>query len=228
MKSPVASSDAFICGTSVDEVARRSLIFGVLGFCVAIAGTWVIQQSLISLNTWLVGCIVITTTALSYLQPISTVKKKARHLRRDLNAALAGYLDLVNVLLAGGAGMETALLSASNAGDGWCYNEFRMALARARSSRVSFWDELRALGERYQIDALVDVAHSVQLAGEHGARVRMSLQTKAASLRAHNLAAIEYEAQQSTEHMGLPMVMLFVGFIILIGYPAFASTLGVL
>jgi hypothetical protein len=78
------------------------------------------------------------------------------------------------------------------------------------------------------IDALVDVAHSVQLAGEHGARVRQSLHTKAASLRARNLATIEYEAQQSTEHMGIPIVMLFVGFIILIGYPAFASTLGVL
>lgn len=228
MRSPVASTDAAICGSSLDEIARRSLMMGVIGFCLSVLSAWIVQESFGSLNTWLVAAVVITTTALLYLQPIRATKRKSQQLRRDMNAALAGYLDLVNVLLAGGAGMETALLGASNAGDGWCYDDFRMALARARSSRVSFWDELRFLGERYNIEALIDVAHSVQLAGEHGARVRLSLQTKAASLRARNLASIEYEAQQSTEHMGVPMVMLFVGFIILIGYPAFASTLGVL
>ena len=228
MRSPLSSSDATLCRTTVESVARRCLILSIGSFCVAVVGLWLVKNTGVNLNTWLSALIVIGASTAGYLQPINATKKKAKELRRDMSAALAAYLDLVNVLLAGGAGMETALLAASNAGDGWCFEEFRLALARARSSRRSFWDELRALGEMNGLDALVDVAHSVQLAGEHGARVRQSLHTKAASLRARNLAAIEYEAQQNTEHMGVPIVMLFVGFIILIGYPAFASTLGVL
>lgn len=228
MKPPLSISDATLCRTSVEQVARRCLMTSVSTFGLAVVGVWALRNAGVNLNTWLSAMIVIAASGAGYVHPISAVKKKAHKLRRDMNAALAAYLDLVNVLLAGGAGMETALLAASEAGDGWCFEEFRLALARARSSRRSFWDELRALGEANGIDALIDISHSVQLAGEHGARVRQSLHTKAASLRSRNLATIEYEAQQSTEHMGVPIVILFVGFIILIGYPAFSTTLGVL
>jgi hypothetical protein len=78
------------------------------------------------------------------------------------------------------------------------------------------------------VDSLEEVAHSVQLAGEHGARIRQSLAAKAHALRARNLARIEHEAEQRTEHMGLPMVVLFLGFILLVGYPAFVGTVGAL
>jgi tight adherence protein C len=228
MRSPLLASDVTLCRTTMESVARRCITISIGSFCIAVVGLWFLNRTGVDLNTWLSALIVIGVSVAGYAWPINSTKKKAKALRRDMSTALAAYLDLVNVLLAGGAGIETALLAASNAGDGWCFEEFRLALARARSSRRSFWDELRTLGEVNGLDALVDVAHSVQLAGEHGARVRQSLHTKAASLRARNLAAIEYDAQQSTEHMGVPIVMLFVGFIILIGYPAFASTLGVL
>jgi tight adherence protein C len=228
MKALMSDADATLCRTTTENVARRCVMMAVSSFCGAVVSLWILRNLEVSVHTWLSAAIVITATAAGYIQPIGSIKKKAKSLRRDMSAALAAYLDLVNVLIAGGAGMETALLAASEAGDGWCFEEFRLALARASSSRRSFWDELRVLGESNGVDALVDVAHSVQLAGEHGARVRQSLQSKAASLRARNLATIEYEAQQSTEQMGIPIVMLFIGFIILIGYPAFASTLGVL
>jgi hypothetical protein len=42
------------------------------------------------------------------------------------------------------------------------------------------------------------------------------------------MAQIEHDAAQQTERMGVPMVLLFMGFIILLGYPAYANTLGVL
>jgi hypothetical protein len=77
-------------------------------------------------------------------------------------------------------------------------------------------------------ESLIEVANSVQLAGEHGARIRQSLHSKAASLRQKNLARIEYEAEQRTEKMGLPIVLLFLGFLLLIGYPAFMGTIGAL
>ena len=148
--------------------------------------------------------------------------------RSDMDLAVAVYLDLVNVLLAGGAGVETAMLAAAGAGDGFSFEQLRLALVRAQSSRGSYWDSLRELGERTGVESLEDVAHSVQLAGEHGARIRQSLAAKATALRGRNLARIEHEAEERTEHMGLPIVLLFLGFILLVGYPAFVGTLGAL
>ena len=70
------------------------------------------------------------------------------------------------------------------------------------------------------------VAGSMQLAGEQGARVRESLATQAEALRARQIAEIEANAQAATERMGLPTVLLFVGFIALLGYPALHLVIG--
>ena len=50
--------------------------------------------------------------------------------------------------------------------------------------------------------------------------MRESLGVKASSLREHALAEAEAEAQATTEKMALPVVLLFLGFLILIGFPA--------
>jgi len=163
---------------------------------------------------WIHGTKVVTKIALDY--------------RNDLEIATAVFLDLMNVLLAGGAGIETAILAAAHSGDGWGFLQIRICITRSQSGRLSYWDGLRNLGTTYGVDSLVDVSNSVQLAGEHGARIRQSLAAKATSLRQKNLARIEYEAEQRTEKMGLPIVLLFLGFILLVGYPAFVGTIGAL
>jgi hypothetical protein len=54
------------------------------------------------------------------------------------------------------------------------------------------------------------------------------LTSRADALRKNNLAFIEHEAQRRTERMGIPMVAMFVGFVVFIGYPAFVSTMAAL
>lgn len=176
----------------------------------------------------LMVCLVVAVAVGAWTVPVSAITKTSQRRRADMDLAVAVYLDLVNVLLAGGCGVETAMLSAASAGDGWSFDQIRLALARAQSSRGSYWDSLRELGERTGVDSLLEVANSVQLAGEHGARVRQSLTAKASALRSRNLARVEHEAEERTERMGIPIVLMFMGFILLIGYPAFVGTVGAL
>lgn len=163
-----------------------------------------------------------------YLSQRKKIQATAKQRQNDLDLSTAIFLDLLNVLLAGGAGVETAILAAAACGDGWGFAQIRLSIARSQSSRQSYWDGLRELGASLGNESLIEVANSVQLAGEHGARIRQSLHSKAASLRQKNLARIEYEAEQRTEKMGLPIVLLFLGFLLLIGYPAFMGTIGAL
>jgi len=154
------------------------------------------------------------------------LRDRARARRAAFVHVLSGYLDLVTVVLAGGAGVETALQAAAEAGDGWAVAELRGALVRARSLRRSPWDEFAALGRALAVPELVELAASVRLAGEQGARIRSSLAARAASLRGHQLARVEADAQSATERMALPTVLLFLGFLVFIGYPAVAQLLG--
>ncbi len=161
-----------------------------------------------------------------FVLPDLLLRDAARHRRRAFSSALSSYLDLVNVVLAGGSGTETALEAAAEAGDGWVFVELRGALSRSRALRRSPWDCLADLGDELGVAELQELAASVRLAGQQGARVRASLAAKAASLRGHQLARIEAAAQSASERMALPTVLLFTGFLLFIGYPAVVEILG--
>ena len=164
--------------------------------------------------------------AVGYLAPDRQLLRTARRRRTDVVAALSAFLDLVNVLLAGGAGIETALQAAAEAGDGWTFDQLRNMLVRARTTRRSVWTCCAELGQRLGVDELVELSASVQLAGQQGARIAQSLSTRAVTLRSRVLASVEAQAQSASERMGLPTVLMFVGFLFLLGYPAAQIILG--
>lgn len=165
----------------------------------------------------------IATMAVGFVMPDYLLRDEAEKRRRAFRHALSSYLDLVNVLLAGGAGIETALYAAADAGDGWGYQTIRAELRRARLTGRSPWDTFAALADRLGINELAELAASVSLAGSHGARIRASLAAKADTLRGHQIAETEAAAEAATERMTVPVAVLLFGFLIFIAYPAIAQ-----
>jgi Flp pilus assembly protein TadB len=157
---------------------------------------------------------------LAFWIPDLGIHAEAQARRRDFRHALGAFLDLVVVALAGGGGVETALEDAASVGSGWSFEQLRHALARARLAREAPWSALAQLGDELGVPELSELAASVALAGTEGAKVRSSLAAKASSLRAHELSEAETAAQAATERMSLPVVLLFAGFLVFVGYPA--------
>jgi len=155
-----------------------------------------------------------------FVLPDFNLRDQAERRRRAFRHALSSYLDLVNVILAGGGGIETSLHAAADAGDGWAFASIRQALDRARLTNRSPWDTFKDLGEQLGIDELRELAASVELAGSQGARIRSSLAAKADSLRGHQIAETEAAAEAATERMTIPVAVLLFGFLTFIAYPA--------
>lgn len=158
-----------------------------------------------------------------FVLPDFMLREEAERRRRAFRHALSSYLDLVNVLLAGGAGIETALHAAADAGDGWGYQTIRAELRRARLTGQSPWDTFAQLDSRLGINELAELAASVSLAGSHGARIRASLAAKADTLRGHQVAETEAAAEAATERMTVPVAVLLFGFLVFIAYPAVSA-----
>ena len=175
-----------------------------------------------------VAVLVAVAIAVGFVAPDVSLRQQAARRRNAFRHALSSYLDLVNVLLAGGAGLETALDAAAVAGDSWSFAQIRNALVRAQTLRRPTFDCLSDLGERIGVAELRELAASVRLAGEQGARIKLSLAAKAAALRAQQMAHVEAEANAATERMGLPTVLMFLAFIVLLGYPATRQIAGAL
>ena len=155
-----------------------------------------------------------------FLLPDALLRDEADRRRRAFRHALSSYLDLVNVILAGGGGIETSLHAAADAGDGWAFAAIRQALDRSRLTNRTPWDTFAQLGEELGVNELRELAASVALAGSQGARSRQSLSAKAGSLRGHQVAETEASAEAATERMTIPVAVLLFGFLVFVAYPA--------
>lgn len=160
--------------------------------------------------------------ALAWFVPDLVLRTEAERRRRSFRHAVGAFLDLVAISLAGGTGIEGALHGAVTLGQGWGFTRLSDALDHARLAGDTPWAALARVGEDLGISELSELAASLELAGHEGAKVRRSLAAKAASVRLHQLADIETEAAQATEHMVLPIGLLLAGFLLFIGYPALA------
>ncbi|MGW9351055.1 type II secretion system F family protein [Nocardiopsis flavescens] len=179
----------------------------------------VLPSALISLAAW-VGFAV-----LMWFAPDLSLNDEATKRKEEMRRTLSGFADLVVVSLAGGAGVSGALTDASANSGGWAMAAIRDSLRESSLTRVPIWQVLRDLGERYDTPEFDELAASLHLAGADGARVRSSLAAKAKTLRVQFLAEVEAKAQSATERMSLPVVLLFTGFLILLGYPAMSLIL---
>lgn len=154
------------------------------------------------------------------LMPTAALHSEAERRRRSFKHALGAYFNLVGVNVAAGKGVEGALETAAAGGQGPAFAEIRQALYRAKVTGETPWAGLDRLGEEVGIAELRELAATVSLAGDVGAKVRDSLAAKASTLRSRGLAEIEEAANAANERMSLPVVLLVVAFIVFIGYPA--------
>lgn len=151
---------------------------------------------------------------------VVSLKAEAARRRQDFAFALSAYLDLVVVAMAAGRGTEGALAVAAETGRGSAFESLRRTLAGARLRGIPPWDALDELGARLAVSELSGIAASIRLAGASGAKVRNSLAARAKALRERGLAESRAAAESETERMSAAAVLLVIGFIVLIAYPA--------
>ncbi len=149
--------------------------------------------------------------------------QRAQQRRGEFASTLATYLQLVAIMLSGGAGTNQALTSVTRFGTGAGFVEIEQALTEARVRGTTPWSVFAAVADRKGLTELEDLSAAVELAGRSGARVRDSLLTKADTLRHAELAAVNAEAAKASEAMSLPVGLLMLSFVLLIAFPAGAA-----
>ncbi|MDT0263778.1 type II secretion system F family protein [Jatrophihabitans lederbergiae] len=212
--------DLAVMGRDVDTHLAEKASLTILGLLAPPVFVLLLALVGASLDPVLPVLLVFGCAALGFLAPDLRVRADARRRRADFRHALSAYLDLVVVSLAGGAGADGALTDAATVGHGWAFTQLRHALDLARLTRVPPATALARLGAEIGSRDLTELAASLSLAGTEGARTRASLAARAKSLRTHLLTDTDAQARAATERLGLPWGLLFLGFLIFLGYPA--------
>ncbi len=151
---------------SVDKVGF-ALGFSAVGIAAAIAVT----TAGLSLPWAAEVGVVLALGACGFVHPDVQLRSKARAERQAWCHALAVFLDVVGISLAGGAGVEDAVIDAATTGSGAQLERLASTLHRAQMRRRSPWLELEQLGREANITSLRELAASMELASESGSRV---------------------------------------------------------
>jgi Flp pilus assembly protein TadB len=209
-----------VTGQCIEDVVAKQFLCGLVGLLWAPVTAALVIAAGVRVSFVLPLWVSVILATGGCFVPFLALKVAAAERRRAFRHALSCFLDLVAVRLAGGAGVDSALALSAASGQGWAFAELRQALAEARFMGDPPWAGLNTLGTDLGISELNELAASVALAGGEGARVRRSISAKARSIRTRALADAESAAQAASERMSLPIVLLMVGFVVFLGYPA--------
>lgn len=219
-------ADLGVVGSSLEAHLASSLMGGVAGFLVPVLVltpvSVVVGGIPVVVPVWLalIGALV------GLLLPTVQLRSVAADRRRDFRHVVSSFLDLVAMNLAGGRGVPEALSSAAGISDGWAFVRIRDTLETARLQGITPWAALGQLGEELSIDELRDLSAALALVAEDGAKVRDSLVARAVSMRRRELADTEGRAQARSQSMLMAQMLLCVGFLLFLTYPAVARVIG--
>jgi Flp pilus assembly protein TadB len=225
---PRTRTDLALCEKDPAAHTAEQVTAAAAGFVLPVAAAAALSLAGIHLGILIPAWLSLVLAAAGLLLPEHNLREQARRRRAELRTALSGLLDLVVVGLAGGAGVEQALRDGAADPQTWGQLRLQQALHAAQLARVPPWQTLRQLGTDADVPALTELAAALSLAGSEGARVRATLTARAASLREHELSEAEAQAASATEKMSLPVVALFGGFLVFIGFPALSAVLAAL
>ena len=217
---PNLRADLAITGRSMEWLLSEKLLDALVAALgvpalVALAGLFGLRLG------WVVPVwVALGFAAAAFFAPDVQLKAAAAARRHTMQHATSAYLDLVAISLAGGAAAEEALRNALADGQGWPFDRLRGAIDDAQLQGIPPWQALGRLGRDLDIRELVELADSLALAGTEGATVRKTLIAKAVASRSHQLADAEVRAMTATDRMVLPLLVLLLGFIVFVLYPA--------
>ena len=219
------NSDLSVLGRSLERHLVASLLLGLLGF-----GAPLLVTALGALagrpmgSLPLLACLVLGA-AMAAL-PTARLRSRAAQARRDFRHVVGSFLDLVSMSLSAGRGVPEALDAASALSDDPAMARIRDALAAARLRGETPWAAMGRLGETLRIDELRDLSAALALVAEDGAKIRESLSARATSMRRRELADAEGRAGENSESMLVAQLVIAIGFIVFLVYPALSGIMG--
>ena len=219
------NSDLSVLGRSLERHLVTSLLLGLLGF-----GTPLLVTALGTLtgrpmgSLPLLACLVLGA-AMAAL-PTARLRSRAAQARRDFRHVVGSFLDLVSMSLSAGRGVPEALDAASALSDDPAMARIRDALAAARLRGETPWAAMGRLGTTLRIDELRDLSAALALVAEDGAKIRESLSARATSMRRRELADAEGRAGENSESMLVAQLVIAIGFIVFLVYPALSGIMG--
>ena len=218
--------DLALTGRTYEQAITRKVLFATAGLLTGLLLLVVVPAAVGAPLP--VGAPLVVAVGLAgglFFLPDLEAKADATRRRAEFRHALGAYLDLVALEMAARAAPAEALPAAAKIGTGWPLALIRDTLYRATRAGRDPWAALSEFGQRIGVNELRDLGQLVSLVAHDGARVRSTLTARAHTMRRHELANLQGEAGKADQSMQMAQVLIGLGYLLFIGYPAIVAVL---
>ncbi len=219
------SSDLNLVGITASRQAWVKVKSALVAAVVAsVGGVFLFRLlNIVSDSNWWFLIVAISAGAAGFFFPDKKVRELAEKKRDAIRTALAAYLDLVKILLAGGSHTDGALFQAVAIGRGWAFSKLRSSIDWSRVHGKPVYEGFARLAEETGVAEIQELAAVISLADKEGASLKETLTHKAELLTTKGLSEARAKANALGEKMSMPTVLIAISFMAFIAYPALAS-----
>ena len=217
--------DLALLGRTYERTLGRKITLAVTGLLLAAAVVGALAQAGTVLPTGFPLLLAVLLSATLFWAPDLEARREAARRREEFRKSMSGYLDLVQLEMAGEAAPAEALPSAANLGESWPFALIRATIYQARQAGRSPWLALADLGDRVGVRELHDLGQLINLVAHDGARVRSTLAARAQTMRRRELADLQVQAGRADQSLRMTQIIIGLGFVLFIGYPAIVAIL---
>jgi tight adherence protein C len=214
-----AAQDLNILGISRAELAGRKAALALGGLLAPPVLAAVLLVAGADVSALLPATLSVGLATLGWVLPSRQVGERAARAREEFLAALTAFLALVGLERQARGSPTEALEEASRISGAWPFAIIHTELLRAELAGQPPWDGLRDLGRRIGVEQLTNLADIVAAAAD-GAAVFQTLLAEARNLRNAELSDQQEKAGVAGEQLTLPAIVLALGFMMLVLYPA--------
>ncbi len=218
-------ADLAVLGRSLEGFLASTVLFAVFGLLLGPVLVGIGMLLAVDLGLTVPLGLALLFAVVFALLPLAAVRREATKRRQDFRHAVGAFLDLVSMNLAGGRGVPEALSAAASIGGGWPFARLRDTLAFARLQGLTPWAALGRLGDEVGLNELRDLSAALTLVADDGAKIRASLAARAATLRRRELAEMEGKAGQRSQSMLVAQMLIVMGYLLFLAYPAVSRIL---
>jgi hypothetical protein len=154
-----------------------------------------------------------------FVAPDDQVRRGAKAAEVEFRNVTSAFLDLVALSRLANAGISEAVTAVAAIGDGPAFERIRGAVERASAEGQQAWLGIKRLAAELELPDLNDVADILQTAALESASVSNTLMARARSLRERVLADQLALANERSEAMRLPAILLGISLLMLAAYP---------
>jgi Flp pilus assembly protein TadB len=217
--------DLALTGRTFEQALGRKITLAGAGLLLGLLASVGLNMAGLALPAGAPVVLALVLAAVFFFLPDLDARAEATRRREEFRRALGAYLDLVALEMAGSAAPAEALPSAARIGAGWPLALIRDTLYRATRGGRNPWTALSDLGQRIGVGELRDLGQLIALVAHDGARVRSTLTARAQTMRRHELADLEGKAGKADQSMRVAQILIGLGFIAFLGYPAVVAVL---